>query len=62
MYLGAVIAVIVNALVVGQDDHTHIDSFGAADAIRYITYLTIGDMVARGLAKSGIRSSDDTHS
>lgn len=62
MYIGAVVAVIVTALVVGQDDHTHIDPFGAADAIRYITYLTIGYMVARGLAKSGSRSSDDNHS
>ena len=63
VYLAAVIAVVVTALVVGQDDHTHIDPFGAADAIRYITYLTIGYMVARGLAKSGSRSStNDDHS
>jgi hypothetical protein len=31
------------------------DPFSALDAIRYISYLTIGYMIARGLAKSGSR-------
>jgi hypothetical protein len=30
-------------------------SFGADHAWRYITYLTIGYMISRGLAKSGSR-------
>lgn len=59
-YIGAVVAVIVTAIVVGQGDNGGTDPFGALDAIRYISYLTIGYMVARGLAKSGspVRNSD----
>ena len=55
VFLSAVTAVIVTAFMVGQDANTGIDPFGAQDALRYITYLTIGYMVARGLAKSGTR-------
>jgi hypothetical protein len=58
MYLAAVVAVIVTALVVGGK-HGSPDPFNALDAIRYITYLTIGYMVARGLAKSGSRDAYD---
>jgi hypothetical protein len=58
VFLAAVAAVVVTALVVGQDDNTGIDPFSAQDALRYITYLSIGYMVARGLAKSGSRNSD----
>jgi hypothetical protein len=58
-YLGAVAAVIITALVVGSDDNGGPDPFSALDAIRYITYLTIGYMVARGLAKSGSRDPYD---
>ena len=57
-FLSAVTAVIVTAFMVGQDDTTGIDPFGAQDALRYITYLTIGYMVARGLAKSGTRYTE----
>ena len=53
VYIAAVAAVVITALMVGQDDNTGIDPFGALDALRYITYLSIGYMVARGLAKSG---------
>jgi hypothetical protein len=60
VFLAAVTAVVVTALMVGQDANTGIDPFSAQDALRYITYLTIGYMVARGLAKSGTRSND-TH-
>ena len=58
VYVLAVLAVIITAYVVG-DDNGGTDPFGALDAIRYITYLTIGYMVARGLAKSGSRDSYD---
>jgi hypothetical protein len=56
VYLAAVAAVIVTALVVGKDGAGS-DPFNALDAIRYISYLTIGYMIARGLAKSGSREA-----
>ena len=57
VFVAAVLAVVITAFVVGQDDNTGIDPFGAIDALRYITYLSIGYMVARGLAKSGSRDN-----
>lgn len=51
-YVAAVLAVVVTAFVVGADDNG-IDAFGAAQALQLITFLTIGYMLARGLAKSG---------
>ena len=52
------LAVVVTAFVVGADDNG-VDAFGAAQALQYVTFLTIGYMVARGLAKSGSRSRYD---
>jgi hypothetical protein len=52
-YIGAVLAVVVTAFVVDGNAQGSADPFGAAEAMRYITWLTIGYMVARGLAKSG---------
>jgi hypothetical protein len=57
VFLAAVAAVVVTASMVGQDDNTGIDPFGALDALRFITFLSIGYMVARGLAKSGSREN-----
>lgn len=57
-YIAAVLAVVVTAFVVGADDNG-IDAFGAAQALQYVTFLTIGYMVARGLAKSGSRNRYD---
>lgn len=37
------------------------DPFSALDAIRYISYLAIGYMIARGLAKMGSRETYDDH-
>jgi hypothetical protein len=54
-YVATVLAVIVTAFVVGDDDNG-VDAFGAVQALQFITFLTIGYMVARGLAKSGNRS------
>lgn len=51
-YAGAVIAVVMTALAVDGDADGSNDPFGAESAIRYITYLTIGYLLARGLAKS----------
>jgi hypothetical protein len=58
VYIGAVIAIVVTALVVGSDGHGA-DPFSALDAIRYISYVSIGYMIARGLAKSGSRENYD---
>ncbi len=57
-YIGAVVAVIITALVVGKDGHG-VDPFSASEALHLITYLTIGYMVARGLAKCGSRDNYD---
>lgn len=58
-YVVAVLAVIITALVVGDDGKNTADPFSANDAMRYVTYLTIGYMIARGLAKSGSRDAYD---
>jgi hypothetical protein len=60
-YIGAVVAVIITALVVGQGSNGGPDPFSALDAIRYITFLTIGYMVARGLAKAGSHERYSDH-
>lgn len=68
-YVLAVAAVVITAFVVGDGSGIGIsdgdgdggDPFGASEAIRYITFLTIGYMVARGLAKSGSRDFYDEH-
>ena len=57
VFLAAVAAVVITAVMVGQDENTGIDPFGALDAIQYITFLSLGDMVARGLATSGSRET-----
>ncbi len=57
-YAAAVVAIVITALVVG-DEGTGGDAFGAPTALRLITYLTIGYMVARGLAKAGSRDFYD---
>ena len=54
-YLATVLAVVVTAFIVGDDDNG-VDAFGAAQALQYVTFLTIGYMLARGLAKSGSHS------
>ncbi len=50
IYLLAVAGVLIAAAVVTDA------SFGADHAWRYVTYLTIGYLVSRGLAKSGSRN------
>ena len=60
-YVATVLAVLVTAFVVGDDDNG-VDAFGAAQALQFVTFLTIGYMLARGLAKSGSHSrSSENH-
>lgn len=60
-YVAVVAAIAITALVVGNNDEGggSGDPFGASEALRYITYLTIGYMIARGLAKAGSYENDD---
>ena len=51
-YLAATAAVLIAALVVDDGDA---GSLGAKQAWLYVTVLTVGYMVSRGLAKSGSR-------
>lgn len=58
-YLAAVVGVLIASMAVGDsgnDDRG--DIFAADKAWWFITLLTIGYMVSRGLAKSGSRSRD----
>ncbi|WP_306210061.1 hypothetical protein [Actinoplanes sp. RD1] len=59
VYVLAVIGVLVASNVVGDGAANNgADYFAADKAWWYITLLTIGYMVSRGLAKAGSRSSD----
>lgn len=60
-YIAAVLAVAIAALVVGDGGDGGADPFSAEQALRYITFLTIGYMIARGLAKSGTRGNNSDH-
>jgi hypothetical protein len=59
VYVLAVIGVLIASKVVGDggnnDGH---DYFAADKAWWFITLLTVGYMISRGLAKAGSRSSD----
>jgi len=52
-YVAAVIGVLVAAAIVDASD------FGSQEAWFYVTLLTIGYMISRGLAKSGSRDYYD---
>ena len=58
VYLAAVIAVLIASQVVGDGAGHANDYFAADKAWWYITLLTIGYLVSRGLAKSGSRTRD----
>jgi F0F1-type ATP synthase assembly protein I len=58
VYLAAVIAVLIASQVVGNGAGHANDYFAADKAWWYITLLTIGYLVSRGLAKSGSRTRD----
>ncbi len=55
VYILAVIGVLIASLVVDEGA----SDFGAQEAWFYVTLLTIGYMVSRGLAKSGSRDFYD---
>ena len=56
VYVAAVLATIITSAVVGDDaTENGVDVFNAHDAMQLITWLTVGLMVARGLAKAGNR-------
>jgi hypothetical protein len=55
-FVAAVLAVLIAAAV---SDKAGPGEFGANDAWRYVTYLTIGYMISRGLAKAGSRERYD---
>jgi hypothetical protein len=61
VFLAAVVAVVITALTVDGDANTGGDPFNAEQALRYITFLAIGYMVSRGLAKAGSRQPADQH-
>ena len=57
-FVAMVVAVVATANVY-DGNGTDGDPFGATTAMRYVVYLTIAYMVARGLAKSGSREVYD---
>jgi hypothetical protein len=58
-FVAMVVAVVVTAALYDGTGNGDGDPFGATTAMRYIVWLTIGYMVARGLAKSGSREAYD---
>ena len=59
-YLAAVLAVVVASVLVGDHGPKTPDQFSTAQAMQYVTFLTIGYMISRGLAKAGsCHHSDD---
>ncbi|MDG4822370.1 hypothetical protein O7635_10975 [Asanoa sp. WMMD1127] len=59
LYLAAVIGVLIASAVTGDvGNENGGDVFAADKAWWFITLLTVGYMVSRGLAKSGSRSRD----
>ena len=55
-YVVVVLGVLIASAVTDKSD------FGAQEAWKYVTWLTIGYLVSRGLAKSGSREfSDDNN-
>ncbi|GAA4605970.1 hypothetical protein BJY16_005601 [Actinoplanes octamycinicus] len=59
VYVLAVIGVLIASYVVGDGAANNGSDYFAADkAWWYITLLTIGYMISRGLAKAGSRSND----
>lgn len=56
-FIAAAVAVLIAAAVF---DNSGAGGFGARQAWLYVTILTVGYMVSRGLAKSGSRDPYDT--
>jgi hypothetical protein len=58
VYVAAVVGVLIASNLVGLDENNR-DYFPADRAWLYVTLLTIGYVISRGLAKAGSRSRDD---
>jgi hypothetical protein len=58
VYIAAVIGVLIASNAVGDANNDGGDHFAADKAWWFITLLTIGYLVSRGLAKLGARSRD----
>jgi hypothetical protein len=58
VYIAAVIAVLIASDLVGGGAHSGNDYFTAGKAWWFITLLTLGYLVSRGLAKAGSRTRD----
>ena len=58
VYIAAVLGVLIASNMVGLDENNR-DYFPADRAWLYVTLLTIGYMISRGLAKAGSRNVDD---
>jgi len=59
-YVLTVVAILIAAALIGADDEAgrgNGDYFTAYDAWRLIAFLTVGYMIARGLAKAGSRDA-----
>jgi hypothetical protein len=56
-FIAVVVAVLIAAAVI---DETDAGGFGARQAWLYVTILTVGYMVSRGLAKAGSRDPYDS--
>ncbi|WP_043779883.1 hypothetical protein [Amycolatopsis rifamycinica] len=59
VFLAGVVAIVITAVTVDGDASTGGDPFNAEQALRYITFLAIGYMISRGLAKAGARQRGD---
>jgi hypothetical protein len=55
-FIAVLVGILVAAMVI---DETDAGGFGARQAWLYVTILTVGYMVSRGLAKSGSRDPYD---
>jgi len=58
-FVAMVLAVVLTANFYDGGDGSNADPFGATTAMRYVVYLTIGYMIARGIAKAGSREAYD---
>lgn len=55
VFLAGAVAIVITAVTVDGDASTGGDPFDAEQALRYTTFLAIGYMISRGLAKAGVR-------
>jgi hypothetical protein len=59
VFVVVALAIIITAAVVGNGAGAGADHFDAFRATQLLTFLSIGYMIARGLAKSGSRQPRD---